>query len=87
MEKALTKMKEGGEVKLVIQSGYAYGAAGDEAQGVPPNAEVIYWVTLHSFIKVSNNNNIFSNFVNFPLLSLPPSPSLPRLRHHMNTMM
>ena len=71
MEKALAKMKEGEEVKLVIQSGYAYGAAGDEAQGVPPNAEVIYWVTLHSFIKVSNNN-IYSNFVNFPLLSLSP---------------
>lgn len=47
-------MKEKEECRLVIQPGYAYGASGNETNGVPPNAVVTYWVTLDSFIKVSN---------------------------------
>ena len=50
-------MKEQEECKLVIQPGYAYGASGNEANGVPPNAVVTYWVTLNSFIKVNTECN------------------------------
>lgn len=46
-------MKEKEKVKLVIKPKYAFGSAGDSNKGVPPNAEVIYIVTLISFVKVS----------------------------------
>lgn len=55
IEKALAKMKEKEECRLVIQPGYAYGASGNETNGVPPNAVVTYWVTLDSFIKAKSS--------------------------------
>jgi len=47
----LLKIPEGEKCELTLKPKYAFGEAGSQPLGIPPNAEVKYVVTLHKFTK------------------------------------
>lgn len=53
IEIALRKFKKGEKSRLKIKPKYAYGSKGCPDKNIPPDAELIYEVTLKEFEKVS----------------------------------
>ena len=53
LEEALLKIPEGETCEVTLKPKYAFGTAGSEPLGIPPNAEVKYLITLHKFTKVN----------------------------------
>ena len=54
LEIALKKFKKGEKSRLKIQPKYAYGNTGCPDKNIPPDAELIYDVTLKNFEKVNH---------------------------------
>jgi FK506-binding protein 4/5 len=52
VEQALKKFKKGEKSLLQVKSTYAYGAEGNGAYNIPPNADLEYEVELKKFEKV-----------------------------------
>lgn len=53
---AIKRMKEGEKCRLDIKPSMAYGSKGNPELGVPPDADLVYDVELHSFENVSIGN-------------------------------
>lgn len=46
-------MKEGEQSKYIVPALLGWGSSGNEKQGVPPNTDLVYFIKLYEFDKVS----------------------------------
>jgi FKBP-type peptidyl-prolyl cis-trans isomerase len=51
LEAAISSLKKGQKARFTIKPQYAFGAHGDPARGIPPNATVVYEIELIDFAK------------------------------------
>ena len=52
IEQAVKKMKKSEKARVTVKAPHAYGAQGNQQLNIPPNADLVYEVTLSSFEKV-----------------------------------
>lgn len=55
IEMALKKMKKAQQIRIKIAPNYGWGDEGHKEFGIPPDATIIYEVTLLDYIKVKAN--------------------------------
>eukprot|EP00026_Physarum_polycephalum_P009127 Phypoly_transcript_09239.p1 GENE.Phypoly_transcript_09239~~Phypoly_transcript_09239.p1 ORF type:complete len:413 (+),score=126.11 Phypoly_transcript_09239:104-1342(+) len=51
LEAAISSLKKGQKARFTLKPQYAFGAQGDSARGIPPNATVVYEIELIDFVK------------------------------------
>lgn len=51
LETAISTLKKGQKARFTLKPNYAFGAQGDAAKNIPPNATVVYEVELVEFVK------------------------------------
>lgn len=51
LEAAISSLKKGQKARFTLKPHYAFGAQGDSARGIPPNATVVYEIELIDFVK------------------------------------
>lgn len=76
IEMCMEKIARGDTCSLTLKPEYAFGETGNEKFGVPPNATVVYKVTLKEFRKVRLEGGRFTNGLRLPFMIYEPIPIL-----------